>query len=522
MKTCTPIFTPSNNIFGYLLEPTIISSPSDDLVGYLRDKINSNHWLPVIGNNEFLDMLSAAETNSATQSDYTKAIDHAINKRMASAYNVMSVFDKFQHLMVLSACYRMLHILSISLQHKIALSNYRKSTKFILTAFTALAPFAIMSYMGYISTELVIVSLLTSLSPYVLSNKWSNKIREIDLISTTKEFIFKNSLLNCCLSSLKNISSTLLLDLTGLFLSSVYFTSSDPQEFKSLANAFTIRHNVEVCRFTHLEYESSYSYSVLTPAHFVTRLLMCEAGWCLGRLAIDLGMGLLQKVNIISDARDPFYNSTFKGRAQKPAHAPTQPAARKRLKGKERREGEEAPESHQYALPQQSNRRVKKQKPVAPQAETKHLPQHVARANEDLPVIRVPDYTDQPLVPFYPFAQSEATYGVVANPKARHFNEFTTTLNRAHNEVANPNGYVECLDPGKQVFSLRPNLDARLLGQKVTGQEDVAYALNRVYPYERAWVAMDKIQETIGTLTVVPFSKQTNHSNYPRTLALFA
>jgi len=502
----------------------MIDRHSTDLVGYLRGKINSNHKLPVISEMDSLEMLVNAATNSNTQSDLTTSIDHVINIGNAKDFHITSVYDKFQHFIVLSACYRMLQVLSLSLQHKIALSNFRKSTKFILTAFTALAPFSLMSYTGYWSSELVIVSLLTSISPYILSNNWSNKIREIDLISTTTEFVFKNSLLNCCLSSLRNMSVTMIINLVGrLFLLSAYFVSSNALTLSKIIalshieSVFTVRNDIEICRFTTL-FNPPYGLSVSTPAHFVTHLLMLEAGWCLGRLAIDIGMGLLQKANIISDARDPFYNRTFKTRTQEPAQAPSQPA-RARLKGRERCEGAEASESHQYASAQQSKQRTRKAKklqPAAP-AETKHLPQHVARANEELPVIRVPDYPEQPLVPFYPSAQSEPTYGVVANPKARHFNEFTTTLNRAHNEVASPDGLVKCLDSGKQVFSLRPNSNARLVGQKVVEQPEVADALKRVYGYERAW----RVREQMRTPTAVPFDKETDHDNLSRTMARF-
>lgn len=518
-STCTSIFTPSNSsIYDLIFEPTMITPAIPDWFGYLRGIINSNDRLPVISNSEFHNMLADAKTNSVSQSDYATLLDHAINRRMAASYNITSVYDKFQQLVILSAYFRMLQILSISLQHKIALSNYGKCTKFILTAFTALAPFISMSYIGYISTELVVVSLFTSLSPYILSNRWSNKIREIDLISATKESIFKNSLLNNCLSSIRNIGVTVLLDMIGLFLSSSYLDSHNPQEFDYLAPS-TIRHTLEICSLTSSAGNFSYSRSVNTSEHLLTHLLMLEAGWCLGRLAIDIGMGLLQKANIISDARDPFYNSTFKGCPSKPEHMPKQAAAR-RLKGKDRSEGAETTESHEYLLAQQarqSTRKLKKQE-AATHHENKRQVQ-AERVNEELPIVCVPGYPDQPLVPFYPFAQSAATYGVVANHKMSQFKKFTTTLNKASNRVASPNGFIECLDPTKQVFSIRPNnSDARVLGQKATGQEDVGYALKSVYNYEQIWATMEKILIP----SVVSFTKETNHAQQNSVISRFA
>ncbi len=511
MRTCTTIFTPPNQTFYDLIfGPTIIAIKRGKLLGCLEQNINSNHMLQLDTPSIIGDLILL---NPEVLVNPYMYFTHTQNINSINDFSFLSTYDKSLHAVVMSTCYRMLQIISLSLQHRIALSRLNKNAKFIYTGIVSILPIYVMAFLGFNSIELGMMSLLVSVSPYILSNNWSNRIREIDLVSTTKEFVFKNALLNNCLSSIRNVTSTLLVGVGfGLLFSFFSYYFKDPRFSVVVDEAYVIRHDIQICRLSSNS-NQLYGLSVLTHTHWLTQMFFLQASWCLGRLAIDLGIGLLNKLNIIPDARDLFYNQTFrKSSVSLQALAPKesiQPNKKRPV----------APVSYSEYTPANPKIRKAKGKKFEPaqQPDDEALPGVATAVNRDLPIIQVPDYPFQPLVPFYPAPQSVPTYGVVANTKCRQFDLFSRLLQNAANSVANADGAIECLDTATQVYAIRrPKLDTRLLGQKATGQSAVVNVLKRLYGYERAWLV-----EEMDIPSVVPFAKETNHARYSDAVASF-
>jgi len=517
MKTCTPIFTPPNQTFYDLVfEPSIIAIRRGKLLGYLEQNINSNHIIQANATQPIVDIMAF---NPEVFINPYAFFEHTKNINSIKDFSFMSTYDKSLHAVVVSTCFRMFQILSVSLQHRITISRLGKTQKFILTAATSILPIYAMTFLGFNSIELGIMSLLVSVSPYILSNNWSNRIREIDLISNTKEFVFKNSLLNNCLSYIRTIISNLVVEFgISVFYSALYAFSNHAIFLSFLEEEVAGHYNIEICR---LSFGSSlpYGHSVSTPALWLTQLLLINMAWGFGRLVIDMGIGVLNKVNIIPDARDLFYNQTFRKSSVSLKNASIGESLEARSDVQQTKKRAAAPVSYSEYTPSNPKIRKARCKKIKPEQKVDDgaIPNATTAVYKDLPTIQVPDYPMQPLVPFYPAPQSAPTYGVVANTKCRQFDLFSRILQNAANSVANAEGSIECLNTATQVYAIRRStIDARLLGQKAIGQSAVVNILKRLYGYERAWLV-----EEMDVHSVVPFAKETNHTRLNEAVASF-
>lgn len=522
MKTCTSIFTPRNQTFYDLVfEPSIIVRNKGKFLGFLEQSINSNHKLQANNTHMVLDALILSPEALTNPFMF---FEHTQNINSIKDFSFISTFDKSLQALIISTCFRVFQILSVSLLHRIAISRRDKASKFILTAATSILPIYAMYFLGYSSIELGMLSLLVSLSPYVLNNDWSNRIREVDLISTTKEFILQNCLINNCLSYTRSIISILLLEAgIRLFYSILYATSNNALFTSLLEDEVANHYDIEICSFL-FSSNPPYGHSVLTPAHWLSQLLLVNLGWGFGRLVIDLGIGVLNELNIIPDARDLFYNQTFKKSSTNLQTPTSTEPVEMRSSANQTKKRAIAPVTYSEYAPVKLQDKVIRGKKIKPEQQAGHdsAPPAAASKSIERSVVEIPDYPLQSLVPFFPAPQSAATYGVVANSKACHSNKFATTLSNASNTVAYSKGSIECLDTANQVFSIRPkNLDNRLVGKKVAGNDKAVEVLKRLFGYERAWEAAEKMRGDMDVLSVVPFTKETNHARLSDTVASF-
>lgn len=534
---CIPIFTPPNRTFYDLIFAPSRIENRRGLFNFLGQKINSTHLINgIIKKTPPSANIQPSVEHMLNNPSIMKYISSNTNSPAFSRLNfsLVSIYEMSQYMVIMSAYYRILQILSISLQHRITLSHLSKPVKFMLTGTTSLAPIFAMSFLGYSSIELGMMSLLVAISPYILNNNWSNKIREIDLISTTKKFIFKNSAINNCLSSIRNLSVILLKYLISTSIFSLFcFTSMMDPELLTAVEALdksldAMNHDIKICIHTNMSFPITF-YSVYTPSHCVANLLSVEAAWYVGRLAIDLGIGLLQKINIISDARDPFYNRTFKKHIalNSNANVASITLAPQKLKTAipQFNQNEEAATIDNTYSSEQSHSSKPLKRKKTHNKQTPHTTIHASKppfskdtGTKARDIIEIPDYPKQPLVPFFPSPHAEQAYGVVANAKTRHFELYTTTLSNAYNKVAHDGGLIKCVAPQEQVYSIRPKqTDTRLIGQRVGGKKLVK-ALKDTYGYDRAWLAMEILE---NNSTIVPFEKEANHAQLSKTIDRF-
>ena len=134
---------------------------------------------------------------------------------------------------MMASVYRALDLTSISIQHGINRSKLSKTSKFMCSSIVSVMPFLAMSFMGYIATELFIASALRLAVSYLAVTPSSqNFIREIDLVSSFKNFYITDFFCQNLAYMIKNLASSLLI--SSISTSSFGIAGINPLYAKSI------------------------------------------------------------------------------------------------------------------------------------------------------------------------------------------------------------------------------------------------------------------------------------------------
>jgi len=208
------------------------------------------------------------------------------------SYTVHSLANIAMQKAMFGAIYRVLDLASISIQHRINRSQHSNLTKLISCTVVSTLPYFIMSYLGYLSIELVIATGVRVAISYLISNpSYKNFVREIDLISSLKSFNITNFIYQNSAYGVRNLATSILMEKLGPLISN--FSAEKCLEKTT---------KIKVCFGVGRKPVIAIIAPCIQPAKYLTD----EIGWMLGKMAVDGLAILLKRVGIVHDLRDPF------------------------------------------------------------------------------------------------------------------------------------------------------------------------------------------------------------------------
>lgn len=486
---------------------------SDYIFGYHNIALRENS---LIGELKFL----TSSFNTQELYNYASNItnyDHYYNYISNNAY-IHSLYDNAKSMFIISATYRLLNLTSISLQHRVSNTNWQKGTKFWLNAAISVTPYLVMSYIGYHSQELFIASALRFSSTYILPTIYSNYIKELDLVSGTINFNFKDFCLRNSINTARNLISTITLDAAGVAYygwDRIFYYYQQPSISIRLCKA---DNNLGVFKMDNAS-------SIRFPQY-----VMDELGWMSGKIAADMFFIMLKSFKVITDLRDPINSIFIKELPQEENIQAPQKRSRNRdnSRNRDRRysnftrtnEKEHRPvraiksasnilssnirdkqleaktDFHEITNYNISTNSTSTTTPRAPKLKNKNKgkerEQITIPAIKPLPRRRLINIEEagRPIVPLSGASIHNLNlWGIIGNTgiTSQYYDDFQRTLNAAN--IANRSSGIKFLSRinGTSYYEIRPkNLGSRLIGKMVFGEQEVYNAIKNITGYEKA------------------------------------
>jgi hypothetical protein len=207
--------------------------------------------------------------------------------------SIYTNFERAQYMFVTSVIFRMLQIISIDLLNKIDTKKWNIFGKMIVSAVVLAVPYLFMSYvLGFPMHDLIGPTQLQNLAAFGLnyfnSTAWSNTLRELNVVSTTRNFHFRDGIFRGFLSSAVNFVSTFLIQ-------SYAFSTSTPMFIDDQTS-------ISYCTRGPYAVQLMLSQKDAFFAEYITN----ELGWLAGRYAVDFSFAALNFLGVIKDLRTPF------------------------------------------------------------------------------------------------------------------------------------------------------------------------------------------------------------------------
>jgi hypothetical protein len=449
--------------------------------------------------------------------------------------------------------YRVLNIVSISAQHRIANAKWQIGAKILATSAIAILPYIIMGKIGYNGSELFLSSALRVVSSLVLPIMYSNFLKELDLISATRNFNIHDFIKRNTLTAWKNLLTTILIvdGFRWIYGMPVYYN-----------DFLRERAGFDLCLLG--ENRSLIAVIGYNLSAFPIHYLIDELGWSLGKVVIDLGIVAFNRIVIKKDLRDPINSfiegAMLEGYTMTELQSVRENVAVKNTRIKVRGRNKQNRDIRQEAYVNQSNMfvldqitqtytgatathiiaseqsdknilvhantvdpekieevvvdikdkiKVKRNKIIFDKEEEKELPQRNSRRFE----IKFDDHEAR-LVPL-----SGATininnlWGVISQSPKEKLHKFQRSLSSGN--IGNKNSAIKYLGKDKKnehIFEIRPcGNDDRIIGKLVRGEDRVYNALTRIFNYERVLNIMKLISPDSPEVSVIIFDEMVRH-----------
>lgn len=211
-------------------------------------------------------------------------------------FYIANNFERAQYMFVPSVIYRILQIVSTSVRNFIDTQKWNTVTKMLVSGLVILAPYIMMGhFLDWNMIELGIVSQLENILSfglnYLNATAWSNRLRELHVVSRSKDFNSQDIFTRGGLSSFVNLVVT-----TGLDFSLGFILG------KKLPAIVMDQASITYCQ------KGEYSRTLILhqeDAHFAS-YFTDELGWLAGRYAVDFSFAALNFLGVIKDLRTPF------------------------------------------------------------------------------------------------------------------------------------------------------------------------------------------------------------------------
>jgi len=448
-------------------------------------------------------------------------------------YSVGSLFSNMQYMFAIGVIYRIVNLSTLSLTSAVNKRNSSIATKLLASTAISIGGYLLMGALGYPAAELLIADIVRVGAQYLLPYVLGNQLKEIDVISPTKEFNAKSYLLRNALNFSRNTISSLGLD---LLLSSLFenemgldFTFGDDASIDCYSYQGVVRH-------CNLVGNKNVSY---------LKYLTDESGYILGKSFVDLSIVVLSRVFANIDIRDPFKCVFSNEKIKKPKVQKIQEEKASKRAAIEAQinnannnvspntvgnAGRFKAESISFdqalyntqvaegsAEAQNNLRRRNKRKgnnrfgesAQSEQPMTSEASREVANEIVRTTIAAVNKQTS----PIYPLNinQDRGVWGVINKPSCsdhKYVIKFNTSLK---------NSNIKYLDRGGQsnnpAFEIKCSEDARLLGVCVRGERNVYNALKNIMSMEDAHKTIDKMSEYGENYSVIVFDKFASKHN---------
>lgn len=432
--------------------------------------------------------------------------------------------------------YRPCQLVVLAIQHKIALTNWQPLTKFAVSSFVALIPSTAATVLtaGAVSPELITIAMVRVMLPHLflaISRKKSNKIKEFDEISVTKNLSLKGFIIQNAFTLMLNVGAVSLLP-------AWHFLSSNKMMF------FTAPVQFEMCRY--FIQGNKFGLFVLgegTTQSMLT-LLINEIGWVVGKIVVDALFIGLALIGIVKDLRDPINSIFARAKPYIPGLSVITPKANRPIKTNfpATLPGVAAPEGEKSAFPEEIAAGYRP--PPAPRARKKtkgkdklidgEKARDEEKLNQLLRVIEIPGTNSQLIKLEGPgLGKNPNVWGMISlNIVENKLGYFTRCLATSHvgkhnSSIASLKNNEKKSDGGKKsakYYELRPTaLDERILGRLIRGEADIYERLKEILPYEVALEVILKMKENRmeenKDINFIDFSRLANHKNIPQKLA---
>lgn len=441
-----------------------------------------------------------------------------------SNYAIMSHYNYGMILAIDSAIYRSCQLAATAITHRIELTNWHPATKFCSSSFVTLLPLAVIYLLGFSSTEIVVASTLKIVASAILPVRHSNKVKELDLISTYRQFNLKNFIGQNALMGVRNFAATAFMDGTAFFSLGISPFTPYPPEF-----GVCIPDSTNDLEF----YAHGYVNTPLT-------YLFDELAWMIGKIAVDVIFLLLAYASVVKDLRDPI-NSIW--HRPKTYRFPKTPSRFNTLT--QRTTNSSVSVRHSAATGEYENSMVdfvestaeSYKAPAPPKEKRRHkTDQNVAQASSSNAIAETADVVERKALPIPNYARkleplshaiegiSKNVWGVVIygnlQVEEEQIKDHMRSLGSGHIGLPGSSSAIKLLrkveNTPRKVYEVRPkNRGPRILGTEVRGEEAVYNLLKDYFGYERAIALTRQMREADGSgdMSLISFSYYTDHED---------
>jgi hypothetical protein len=514
---CRPIaevFEPKS-LYEAVFQPSVMRELSGGFGSYIWKKCASF-------SSESLEKY-ATLSSSYPLTEFKETIDYS--------YAIMSRFDYASQLAFYSATYRLCHLTTMAIQHKIEQTDWQLGSKFWISSAVSVLPLAVIFLLGGASSEIFIASMTKIVASYILPPVYSNLVKELDLIVKTRQFNIKGFLGQNTITAIRNLATTIVV--IDFFLGLILPVKDPTESVQFLSNTLSFHLCMSLTDPTPTVVGIDKGKPTLL-SYFID-----ECGWIVGKVAVDGVFILLNRVGLVKDLRDPI-NSIF---SSSPFAQDTPAARRKIKKPTPTHRPAYAPIQYTALAPDLSavvpdvdydanaaiapssnrqapiaSRKIKRRHNTDPAPTTFAAPPAKTLTPTD---IKIPNYPRKLVflqgqgVQNIPNAWGVITYGIRDKEK-QDLDPYITGLKTGHVGTANSKGVIKYLGKSKKtrqlIYSIRPaNQEMRLLGTLIQGEETVYQVLKAAFGYERALALINKMKIDNGEIHLIDFNLLVRH-----------
>ncbi len=450
-------------------------------------------------------------------------------------FHVGTLLSHATYLCAVGMIFRLLNISTISIQNNFYRKNWSAQAKILASTSIGILPFFIMDTLGYSSQQIAIAEIIRTCSVYLLPYMLGNWLKELDIISPTKNFSQVNYLAITGKHYFRNLCSSILHDQVWHYIG----TTRELAQYEKLSSDLAKKDVAGV-------FIGSLSRIVMTPASnstvFIPKLFTDEVGFILGKIFIDLSIVLLAKFGVIADIRDPFnflfrknevqkkksislpakiLESIIEAQAEQNKESKQLNTSRSTNNSKNQRvaEADTSYEAHYFA-PEQSA--VKRGKKVFSQVENENKAEPIKNLQKDLRKAfsncALPSHK---IAPLHGTILQGNIWGVITtNDCGNNFDRLERSLETG---VIGQSSNIKYLGKGgktsQYIFEIKCSKDARLLGYYTQEEQGIYDGLKNTFGMDNAQSIIDKARGESETLGFICFSTYVaKHEDITKTL----
>jgi hypothetical protein len=426
---------------------------------------------------------------------------------------------------VTASIYRLTQLATCRLQHKIEQSDLSQNQKFIISGLASTIPLIIMRLIGASYQEIALCALVKYLASYSLPKKYSNFIKELDLVSKTRYFTGSGFVVQNVLTMARNLITSILVADFLLLYSFRNLNSTDKPETPILY----------MCQYYPSPTSQERVIKIASEGKFFSPLtyLIDECGWMLGKIAVDGVMILLKQCGVIKDLRDPFKQNPFKPNIQPTPIIQPQPKTNHSVE-KGALPSVSSTSSFQsqfvpsYTEPSTESTIFKKIKTKKMrQTAVANIEKPIEQKKLNISTIVIPNYTEKLIalngegVNMISNLWGLATYDFKA-PNIE-IKLYLTSLETGHigaKQGSSMKYLGKHKTTGQSLYEIKPRRqERRLVGTLIRGEDDVYRALSTRFGYERAMALTEQMKVEKDEINLIDFNQIVTHEQLSQLIA---